>query len=157
ATRHRALAARVRVVVDRQRQRGVVAGAAREAGAGEALHAAPAVVVAALASRLEVDLLDRVLADVADPQVAGLAVEAPAPGVAHAVVPDRGHEAGIAHEGVVGGRAAVVVDAVHLAQRLVVRLRVAAGHVARARVVEVAAVTDADVQLAVRAEDDVAA
>src|SRR5262249_12689524 len=48
----------------------------------QALHDAPAVILAAATrGRLAIDLLVLVLADVADVQVAGRAVEAPAPGV----------------------------------------------------------------------------
>ena len=54
-----------------------------------ALEELPAVVEAALAAgRLEVDLLPEVLADVADPEIAGLAVERELPWVADAERPD---------------------------------------------------------------------
>src|SRR5262249_29179378 len=59
------------------------AAAPRAREAVPPLHAVPAVVLAAVAGgRLEVDLLVAVLADVADVQVAGAAVEAVAPRVA---------------------------------------------------------------------------
>ena len=76
----------------------------REARA--ALERAPAEVgAAALAAAHEVDLLDLVLADVADRQVAGAAVEGEAPGVAQAVAVDLPARAVAAHERVVGGDA----------------------------------------------------
>ena len=49
----------------------------------------------------DIDLLDMVLADVAGPQLAGVGVEAHAPGVAHAVGPDLAARAGDIHERVV--------------------------------------------------------
>ncbi len=58
------------------------------AGVVVALEATPAVVRAADAGDFEVHFLDRALADIADQQVAGLAVEAPAPRVAQSVAPD---------------------------------------------------------------------
>ena len=70
-----ALAAGVVVVVDGQRERHVVAGAARQAGAAEALHAPPAVVEVADAGGLEADLLDRALPDVPDVVQPGVDVE----------------------------------------------------------------------------------
>src|SRR5690606_22508102 len=80
----------VRVDDDRQHQaRRVAAGAGLEAAVG--LHDVPAVVLApARAGGLEVHLLEGVLADVGDVEVAGLAVEAEAPGVAQPVGPDLG-------------------------------------------------------------------
>src|SRR5207248_683612 len=77
---------------------GVVAGAGAVAGA-----ARPAPVLAALAGGLEVDLLARVLADVADVQIAGLAIEGHAVGVAQAVVPGHAGQAGGGHAGAAVG------------------------------------------------------
>ena len=83
----------MRVLEDRQHQAAVVA-AARGVEALRPLHPPPAVVLAAAArGGLEVDLLDGVLADVADVEVARAAVEAEAPGVAQAGRPDLGRAA----------------------------------------------------------------
>src|ERR1051325_9198604 len=94
-------------------------GAAHGVVTVEAFHDGPAVVLAAgAAGGLEVDFFVDVLADVADPEVAGLAVEGEAPRVAQAVRPDlpaRG-------EGVARGdgiRRPVDVDAEDLAEELV--------------------------------------
>src|ERR1043165_7759363 len=58
-------------------------------------HQTPAVVLAAGAARgLQVDLFILVLADVGDPEVAGLAIEGEAPRVAQAVRPDLAARAG---------------------------------------------------------------
>jgi hypothetical protein len=55
----------------------------------EAFHFAPAVVFAADArGRLEIDLFVLVLTDVADPEVAGLAIETETPRIAKSVRPD---------------------------------------------------------------------
>src|SRR4029453_14925005 len=64
-----------------------------------ALHDRPAVVAAALNA---VDHLPQLPADVADPQVAGDAVEAHAPGIAEAVGPDLGPRSGGLEEWIVG-------------------------------------------------------
>src|SRR5262249_14590627 len=83
----RAAPATVVVLRDREHQTPHVTGVGIEAV--QALHDAPAVVLAAAArSRLAIDLLVQVLADVADIQVARRAVEAPTPGVAQAQRPD---------------------------------------------------------------------
>ena len=69
-----------------------------------ALPHAPAEVDAARAAAAhEVDLLDRVLPDVADHEVAGRAVEREAPGVAQTVGVDLAARAGLAGERVAGG------------------------------------------------------
>src|SRR6478752_2152302 len=81
------LAERVRVRGDRSAVRGARDASARVIDA-VALAARPAEVPAALACRDAVDLLDGVLADVTDPEVAGLGVDRGAPRVAHAVRPD---------------------------------------------------------------------
>ena len=73
-----------------------------------ALEGAPPEVAAAagvdaVGRRGDVDLLDAALADVGDPQVAGLGIEAVAPRVAQADRPDLAAGAFGADEGVVGG------------------------------------------------------
>ena len=128
-----------------------------------ALAVAPAVVAPAAAGRLEVDLLPRILADVADEHRARAAprrvVEAPAPGVAQAEAPDLGEDAGPPDERVrrrhvvalgiaVGHRD---VDAEHLAEQRPRILR--AVH----RIVARSAVAHADVEIPVRPEREVAA
>jgi len=86
-------AERVIVLEHRQGQRSVVARGGR-VEAGRALHAPPAVVLAAEARRrLEVHLFASALADVGDEQITGLSVEAEAPRVAQAVGPDLRHGA----------------------------------------------------------------
>ena len=74
------------VLGDRERQ--AVLRQPSRLEAVRALHPVPAEVQAALAGARDVDLLPRALADVADPQVARLAIERQAPRVAQAVVPD---------------------------------------------------------------------
>src|ERR1044072_1053925 len=70
----------------------------------EAFHDAPAVVLAAGVARgLEVNLLEAVLAHVADEEIAGQAVAAEAPGVAQSERPDFGAEACAQDEGVACG------------------------------------------------------
>jgi hypothetical protein len=93
----------VAVVIDGEGDARAVAGAAREAGAVEALHAAPAVVQAAVARELEVDLFTRALAHVAHPHVPGDAIEAEAPRVANTERPDLIRRGGVPDEGVAGG------------------------------------------------------
>src|ERR1043165_1064508 len=118
-------------------------------------HETPAVVLAAgAARRLQVDLFVLVLADVGHPEVAGLAVEGETPRVAQAVRPDLAARAGARGERVGGGdgvRRAVDVDARELAEKLAevlaVIVRIAAG----------AAVADADVEVAVGPELQLAA
>src|SRR4029077_4912727 len=77
--------------------------AGRRAVAVRAFHRVPAEVLPTRAGTHDVDLLPRVLPDVADPQVVGRAVEAETPRV-----PEPGHEdlrarTGGRHEGVVRG------------------------------------------------------
>src|SRR5688500_13768125 len=68
-----------------------------------ALEAVPAVIVAgSLSGGCEVDLLSRVLADVADRDVAGRPVEREAPRVPQSVRVDLGKRAGLPDERVVG-------------------------------------------------------
>ena len=149
---------------------GVVGDGAAAAGVVGvvAFVAAPAVVDAAgRPGRLKIDLFPGVLPHVGNPEVAGEAVEASAPGVAHAHGPDFVAGGGAAaHVGVVVGNgvaaaaqahavwrdagAAVDVDAADFAQEggegLGVVLRVAAA----------AAITQGDVEVAVGAKMDVA-
>ena len=150
---------RAAVLVDRidERQKG---RRARRDVVVRAFAIAPAVVAAAAIRRLVVDLLERVLADVADDQRAGAAarriVEAVAPRIAQAERPDfrprRNRPA--ADERIVGrhliaGRMRVGhvdVDAQHLAEQLLRILR------AMFRIVAGAAVAEADVEIAVRSE-----
>jgi len=107
--------------------------------------------------REEVDLFPRALADVADPEVAGAAVERVAPRVAEAVGPDLGPGAGAADEGVVRRdrvRATARrprVDAQHLSEQCAERLRVVVG------VAGAPTVTHADPQHLVRSEHEVPA
>src|SRR5690606_8260476 len=76
------------VLDDRRHQTGRVAALGR-AEAVVALHDRPTVILAAGAGgRLEVDLFPVILPDVGNVEVAGLLVEAEAPGVAQAVGPD---------------------------------------------------------------------
>jgi hypothetical protein len=112
----------------------------------QALAAVPAIVPAAGGpGRLEVDLLVEILPDVPDVEIAGLPVEAEAPGVAQTVGPDlvRAGARGGRGEGVGGGDAvggaAVDVDAQELAEQGVDVLPVLEG-IAAAAAVEVAAV-----------------
>src|SRR3954451_24266155 len=114
-------------------------------------HLSPAVVFAADARRrLEIDFLERVLADVSDPEVAGGAIETETPRIAQAVRPDFAAPAGTQIERIRGRngvrRAVIDIDAQDLAEELIdvlgVVVRIAAG----------AAVSGADVQKTVRAE-----
>src|SRR3954462_11683231 len=114
----------------------------------------------ALAAADEVDLLDRVLPDVADDQVAGLAVERVPPRVAQAVAVDLRPRARAVHERVVGGdRVGLAarllrVDPQDLPERRGEVLCVAARPVLVARA---ATVAGADVHVLVRAEQQQAA
>ena len=123
-------AVRVRVRVDQNR---LHKGAGAAAGAGDvAFPAVPPVILAAGARRgLEGDLFPEALADVRDEQVPGLAIEAPAIGVAQPAPPDLVGGLGIADKGVIGRNVVrrhahlVVagVDAQDLAQEVEVVLR----------------------------------
>src|SRR5262245_10778912 len=143
-------AERAAVVDDRQRQTARVAAGARWV-ALRALHPVPAVVLAARArGRLKVDLLARTLPDVADVQVAGLAVEAEPPGIAQPVGPDLGAAAGHADEGVgrrhgvgAGWSDRLDVEPQDLTEQAVRVLAVVV------RIAATAAVAGADVQVAV--------
>src|SRR6266545_2092996 len=122
-----------------------------------ALAPVPAVVAAARPGRLVVDLLPGVLADVADPQVAGGGIEGEAPRVAQPVRPDLRAGAAAADERVVGRHAVGAaaggprVDAEDLAEQRAQRLPVALG------VAAAAAVPQADVQHPVGTEGELAA
>src|SRR5690606_1341564 len=127
------------------------------------LAAVPAVIAAALD---DVDLLERVLADVAEPELAGRRIEAPAPRVPQAPREDLRaivlREIGVRRaarlpgewivrrDPVRRGRAADV-DPEHLAEQRAGPLRVAI------RVAAGAAVTEADVEIAVRPEFEMTA
>src|SRR6266511_4505419 len=99
-TDHRAAAVVVVVLVDRwdrtRRRAAVEATSSFQPVPAEVRAGGPA-------QRDGVDLLHDVLADVADPKVAGGAVEREAPRVAQAKRPDLGAGAPPAHERVVGG------------------------------------------------------
>jgi len=106
----------------------------------------------------DVDLLPRVLPDVAGPQGAGIGVEGEAPGVAQAERPDlaaraRGRDEGVVARDRVGAARllAVDVDPQDLAEQAAEILR------ALARVVRGAAVADAEVEHPVGAEHGLAA
>src|SRR5207248_3364168 len=115
----------------------------------EAFLRVPAVVEAGLD---DVDLLVEVLADVAEPQLAGLAIEAEAPRVAQAVGVDLRPRAGGRDEGVARGRPpGRGIETEQLAEDDAEVLRVA--H----RVALRAAVAEAEVEVAVGTEDHVAA
>ena len=136
---------------DGRRERRVVAAVPGEAF--EALDAVPPEVQAAGAGAGDVDLLPAPLADVADPQVAGLAIERHPPRVAQPEVPDLGQGVGLVHERVVGwDRVARVtgtsvdVDPEDLAEERVHPLAVVVRVAARA------AVAGRDVQVAVGPE-----
>ena len=128
-----------------------------------ALAVAPAVVASAAAGRLEVDLLEGVLTDIADDHrprpAARRVVEAPPPRVAQAEAPDLAEHARPPDERVrrrdVVALGIVVrhrhVDAEHLAQQ---RLRILRE---MHRVVARPAVAHADVEIPVRSEREVAA
>jgi hypothetical protein len=95
---------------------------ARRVEAARAFLEAPAVVLAAGArGRLEIDLLGLVLADVADVEVAGRAVEGDLPRVAQAVSPDLTPpaQAGVARRDAVRLLARLDVDPQHLAEQVV--------------------------------------
>src|ERR1700733_1202550 len=114
----------------------------------EPLAGVPAV-VAALDHAI--DLLPGVLTDVADPQVARLAIEVPAERVAVAVRPDLAARTGDAGERVVGGDVVhalrrVDVEPQYLAEQRVLVLARSAG------VVSGSTVAEAEVQHAVEAE-----
>src|SRR5437870_2449822 len=88
-----------------------------------------------------IDLFPSILADVAHPQIAGLAIEAPAPRIAKAIAPDRRVRPCIADERVVGGnfvlaRGRVRVDAKNLCELHRETLTIAARIVARPAVAE---------------------
>src|SRR5262249_55878644 len=72
----------------------------------------PAVVTA---RHTDVDFFDRVVANVPDPELPGRAIEAHAKRVAEPVGPDLAARVHYTHEGVVGGRRAVEVEAQNLA------------------------------------------
>ena len=111
----------------------------------------PAEVQATLALGLDVDLLDLVLADVADPEVAGLAVEAGPPRIPQAVAPDLLAAAALGERIALGDRirtALVDVDAQDVAEQVVLVLAIAervAGRVATT-------VAERDVQVAIGPE-----
>ena len=94
----------------------------------------PAVILAARTARvLKVNLLEQVLADIADVEVAGQAVEGEAPGVAQAERPDFGPVGRLRDEGI-GGRdgvglraAGFDIEAENLAEQLRGILRVVVG------------------------------
>ncbi len=116
-----------------------------------AFHAAPAIVLAALArTGLEIDLLAGSLADVTDEQIAARAVEAEAPRVAQAIGPDLVECGRVIDEGIVYwnrvGAARVHVDAQELAEQGIEALTVVV------RVIGAAAVAGGDVEIAVRPE-----
>ena len=154
------------VLEDGQRVRGIAAHGDREVAPGVAavaaqgpFHELPSVVLAAPARQgLKVDLLAGALSDVADVEVAREPVEREPPGVAQAEGPGLGR-ARRPDVRVVGGDAVVRravhvlvdVDAQQLAEQRVARLRVAL------RVVGVAAVAHADVEVGVRSELQLAA
>src|SRR5690606_11279440 len=116
------------------------AGAATVGSYMESFAAAPAV-VAAFSD--DVDFLPLLLADIADPQDAGLPIETPAPGISQAVGIDF-RQTAAADIRVVGrntvGRAVVDVDPQNLAKPVIGRLRPVSRIVART------AVAEADVQ-----------
>ena len=162
AAGHRAVVGAIdRVAVLDHRERPAARQAARHRlVAVAALHVVPAVVhapAAATRRRRPVDLLPRILADVADPQVAGDPVERPAPRIAQPERPDL-VGAGLADERIrrgdavaLAGSRSVDVDPEHLAEQaravLGVVLGVAAG----------AAVAHPDVEVAVGPECHAAA
>src|SRR5207249_3155917 len=90
------------VVVVVEPRRHVTGVGCRSLGVGPAVVAAP---------HAAIDLLPGVLADVADVEQAGARVEGEAPGVAQAIAPDLGADAGLSDERVVAGDRAVRVDA----------------------------------------------
>src|SRR5262245_52854052 len=104
----------------------------------------PAVIAAGDAGRLEIHLLARPLADVGDEQVAGLAVERDAPGIAHAERPDLAARARRADERIAGSRrawrAVDLADADDLAEQRAEVLAVVV------RIAAAAAVADAGIE-----------
>jgi hypothetical protein len=148
-------------VVDVEQRRDVAGRRTRRLDGGRrdrSLVTAPAEVLAALSRGGQVDLLARVLPDVADPEVAGLAVEGEPPGVAQPVRPDLVAAARGAGERVVlrdrvgrATRAPARVDADELAEQRVEILAVVA------RVVAPAAVAEAGVQQPAGVELELAA
>src|SRR5204863_6596259 len=146
-----ARAGHMRVLVDR----GDRASGLRAVETVVAFHAGPAVVLSAgRRAQLEVDLFPVVLADVADPEVAGGGVEREAPRVAEAPGPDLGTGAALADERVgrrdgvrLAGRR-LGVDAEDLPEQHALVLRVVA------RVAIAASVAHADVEVAVGAEGE---
>ena len=142
----------VGVLRDRAHRRAALHGPAAVEGRAALEGIPPEVDPARASAQTEVDLLDVVLADVPDPDVAAGAVEREAPGVAQAVGVDLGRPAA-AGEGVVrrdavllARRARVDVDAQDLAEQGVAVLRVVVG------VAGAAAVARADVEEPVRPE-----
>src|SRR5262245_26429443 len=101
----RALSGRVVVFEDRvgRNAQGALDGVVEDRRAFLGL---PAVIAAGDAGRLKIHLFARALADVGDEQVAGLAVERDAPGVAHAERPDLAARAGRVDERVARRRRA---------------------------------------------------
>src|SRR5687767_11010949 len=118
-----------------------------------ALHHVPAEVDSAPPGRDDVDLFPAVLPHVGDIEEVLLGVEAEAPGVAQPVGPNLTAGAALAGEGVVGGDrvgvAPVDVETQQVAEQRAAILTVAV------RVPAASAVTHADVEHAVLAEEDV--
>src|SRR5262249_51888674 len=96
----------------------------------------------------EVDLLDRLVADVPDPEPAGATVEAHPEGVAEPVGPDLAARARGADERVVGGTRPVEIEPQHLPVERgeILGVRVGGGS-GTALVVTEARIADADVEL----------
>ena len=120
------------------------------------LRDAPAVVAPSrVIRRLEVHLFPQVLPDIRDEQISARAVEVEFPRVAQSVGPDLRQGARLADKRIAGRHgetgSRIDVDAQQLAQANAEVLCVVVG------ITAAAAVADADVQIAVRAEDDVAA
>jgi len=127
-----------------------------DAGRGlVSLDGAPSIVASAgRAGPLEVDFLDLVLADVADPKAAGETVKTASPRVAQSEGPDLGRSAAAGKRVVAGnpvgfsaGRV-VDVDAQEFAQQRIEILAIAV------RVVACAAIAHRDVEVFVRSEGD---
>src|SRR5262245_2151961 len=116
------------------------------------LERPPEVVAATDGPRQEVDLLPLRLADVAEPEVARLAIEAPAPRIADAELPDLFAPAGAVDVGIVARdrvrRSRVDVDAQDLAEQRCAVLSVTQ------RVAADVSVAQGDVELPVRPEAD---
>ena len=136
---------------------GHVAGRRFQAGFVHTFPRVPAVVLATRrGGRLPVDFLVRRAAHVGDPQIARGHVEAEAPRIAQAIGPDFRQRPRLPHKRVVlrhgiAGAFAAHIDAQDLAQPRAQVLRVAV------RVPLRAAVTESDVQVAIRAESEHAA